>query len=87
MSVLTEKDPRDVVKAGDIVRVKVMEVDEARKRIGLSMRLNDKAGDHAGKRENQGRGPRPDRNRQQPRENKQPSNTALAAAFANARQK
>ncbi len=81
------KDPRDVVKAGDIVRVKVMEVDEARKRIGLSMRLNDKAGDHAGKRENQGRGPRPDRNRQQPRENKQPSNTALAAAFANARQK
>ncbi|PLW68349.1 Tex family protein [Pseudohalioglobus lutimaris] len=81
------KDPRDVVKAGDIVRVKVMEVDEARKRIGLSMRLNDKAGDHAGKRENQGRGPRPDRNRQPPRENKQPSNTALAAAFANARQK
>ncbi|MEC9256104.1 MAG: Tex family protein, partial [Pseudomonadota bacterium] len=33
------KDPRDVVKAGDIVKVKVMEVDVSRKRIGLSMRL------------------------------------------------
>ncbi|MAM86382.1 MAG: RNA-binding transcriptional accessory protein [unclassified Hahellaceae] len=35
------KDPRDVVKAGDIVKVKVMQVDTQRKRIGLSMRLND----------------------------------------------
>ncbi len=35
------KDPREVVKAGDIVRVKVMEVDVDRKRIGLSMRLDD----------------------------------------------
>ncbi len=38
------KDPRDVVKAGDIVRVKVMEVDVDRKRIGLSMRLSDEPG-------------------------------------------
>ena len=37
------KDPREVVKAGDIVKVKVMEVDIARKRIGLSMRMSDKA--------------------------------------------
>lgn len=37
------KDPRDVVKAGDLVKVKVMEVDIARKRIGLSMRLSDEA--------------------------------------------
>ena len=37
------KDPRDVVKAGDIVRVKVMEVDTQRKRVGLSMRLDDTA--------------------------------------------
>lgn len=36
------KDPRTVVKAGDIVRVKVMEVDTKRKRIALSMRLDDK---------------------------------------------
>jgi uncharacterized protein len=35
------KDPREVVKAGDVVKVKVMEVDVARKRIGLSMRLDD----------------------------------------------
>jgi len=35
------KDPRDVVKAGDIVKVKVMEVDIPRQRISLSMRLND----------------------------------------------
>ncbi|WP_172116171.1 Tex family protein [Halomonas hibernica] len=34
-------DPRSVVKAGDIVSVKVMSVDIARKRVGLSMRLND----------------------------------------------
>ena len=39
------KDPRDVVKAGDIVKVKVMEVDVARKRIGLSMRLGDEPGE------------------------------------------
>ncbi|MEO8104352.1 MAG: Tex family protein, partial [Betaproteobacteria bacterium] len=37
------KDPRDVVKAGDVVKVKVMEIDEKRKRIALTMRLNDTA--------------------------------------------
>lgn len=37
-------DPREVVKAGQIVKVKVMEVEVARKRIGLSMRLNDEPG-------------------------------------------
>ncbi|WP_299588699.1 Tex family protein [uncultured Microbulbifer sp.] len=44
ISALSEKfvkDPHEVVKAGDIVKVKVMEVDVARKRIGLSMRLSD----------------------------------------------
>ena len=41
------KDPRDVVKAGDIVKVKVMEVDVARKRIGLSMRMSDDANERA----------------------------------------
>lgn len=35
------KDPRSLVKAGDIVKVKVMQVDVPRKRIGLSMRLTD----------------------------------------------
>ena len=35
------KDPRDVVKAGDIVKVRVLEVDLARKRIALTCRLDD----------------------------------------------
>jgi uncharacterized protein len=39
------KDPRDVVKAGQIVKVKVMEVDVQRKRVGLSMRLSDEPGE------------------------------------------
>ena len=38
------QDPRDVVKAGDVVKVKVLEVDAPRKRIALTMRLNDSAG-------------------------------------------
>ena len=35
------KDPREVVKAGEIVKVKVLEVDIARKRVSLSRRLSD----------------------------------------------
>jgi len=35
------KDPREVVKAGDIVKVKVLEVDVARKRVALTMRMSD----------------------------------------------
>ena len=44
ISALTDKfvsDPREIVKAGEIVKVKVIEVDPARKRISLTMRLND----------------------------------------------
>jgi len=44
ISSLTDKfvsDPRDIVKAGDIVKVKVVEVDAARKRISLTMRLDE----------------------------------------------
>lgn len=37
------KDPRDVVKPGDVVRVKVQEVDIPRKRISLTLRLDDEA--------------------------------------------
>ncbi|MEO7064296.1 MAG: Tex family protein [Dokdonella sp.] len=39
------RDPREAVKAGDIVKVKVMEVDLPRKRIALSMRLDDVPGE------------------------------------------
>ena len=46
------KDPREVVKAGDIVTVTVVEVDAARKRIALTMRTGDPAAKPAG-------GPRP----------------------------
>ncbi|MBU2872534.1 Tex family protein [Marinobacter salexigens] len=41
------KDPREVVKAGDIVKVKVMEVDIPRKRIALTMRMDDQPGEKA----------------------------------------
>ncbi len=37
-------DPHEVVKSGDIVKVKVMDVDVERKRIGLSLRLDDEPG-------------------------------------------
>ncbi|WP_019028699.1 Tex family protein [Colwellia piezophila] len=46
ISSITDKfvsDPREVVKAGDIVKVKVLEVDAARKRISLTMRLDEQA--------------------------------------------
>jgi uncharacterized protein len=83
------KDPREVVKAGDIVRVKVMEIDPQRKRIGLSMRLTDKAGEQA-----TARGPsprRPGSDRKPPREkskaDRPATGGAFAAAFAEARKK
>ncbi len=49
------KDPRDVVKAGDVVKVRVVEVDAKRKRIALSMKKDD--GSAAGR--PSGGGPRP----------------------------
>jgi protein Tex len=56
------KDPRDVVKSGDVVKVKVLEVDEARQRIGLTLRLDDEVGAAARKNEGQrGGGQRQDR--------------------------
>ena len=51
------KDPRDVVKAGDIVRVKVLEVDIPRRRIALTMRLKDQP--PAGGAADRPAGPRP----------------------------
>ena len=44
MSATFVSDPREVVKSGDVVRVKVLEVDEARKRISLTLRLDDEVG-------------------------------------------
>ncbi len=83
------KDPREVVKAGDIVRVKVMEVDPARQRIALSMRLQDKPGEQQ---QNKSKGRRNHRNNTTPRQPSSPANSgantannAFAAAFAKAR--
>ncbi|MET7640061.1 Tex family protein [Streptomyces sp. NPDC005438] len=42
------KDPHDVVKPGDIVKVKVLDVDESRKRISLTLRLDDEVGAQKG---------------------------------------
>jgi len=78
------KDPREVVKAGDVVKVKVMEVDVQRKRIALSMRLDDDSRDQVKDM------PR-DKARQQKRPQKQQNktvgnvaNSAMADALAQA---
>ena len=51
-------DPRDVVKSGEVVRVKVLEVDEARKRISLTLRLDDEPGAAAKPERGEKSGPR-----------------------------
>ena len=43
------KDPRSIVKPGDIVRVKVLDVDKARKRIALTLRLDNEVGHNPGR--------------------------------------
>jgi protein Tex len=50
------KDPREVVKPGDIVRVKVLDIDIPRKRISLTLRLEDEVAKDAGQRDQQGGG-------------------------------
>ncbi|MGR4895056.1 Tex family protein [Stenotrophomonas sp. LARHCG68] len=95
------KDPRDVVKAGDIVKVKVLEVDVPRKRIALTRRLDDAPAPKKSEREergagqgmaprrdggNGGRGARPGGNgNPRPAQSAPPINNALAEAFAKAR--
>ncbi|HWD01694.1 MAG TPA: Tex family protein [Amycolatopsis sp.] len=49
------KDPRDVVKPGDIVKVKVLDVDAPRKRISLTLRLDDEPGASSSERRGGGR--------------------------------
>ncbi|MBU1816158.1 MAG: helix-hairpin-helix domain-containing protein, partial [Gammaproteobacteria bacterium] len=86
-------DAREVVKTGDIVKVKVMEVDVERKRIGLSMKLGDAPprqsgdrGDRGAPRENRfegaGRGyAQPQRRAPEPTQQ-----SAMASAFAKLQQ-
>ncbi|MFI6560642.1 Tex family protein [Streptomyces sp. NPDC050534] len=68
MSKTFVKDPRDVVKPGDIVKVKVLDIDIPRKRISLTLRLDDEAapqGQQGGGGERRQRGGRPPQQRQQ----------------------
>ena len=79
------KDPHTVVKAGQVVKVKVLEVDEKRKRIALTMRLNDTA--PAPGTRNEQRGDRNDSRRLSQHQNQRgrdqaPAGNAMAAAFA-----
>ncbi|EOG5759859.1 hypothetical protein VCSRO7_2532 [Vibrio cholerae] len=93
ISALTDRfisDPREVVKAGDIVKVKVMEVDLQRKRIALSMRLNDEPGQD--NRSQRSAAPRGGQERRAPRRDEPQGNSlggamggAFAAAFAKAK--
>ncbi|MEL7327465.1 MAG: Tex family protein [Pseudomonadota bacterium] len=86
ISALTDRfvsDPREVVKAGDIVKVKVMEVDVLRKRIGLSMRMNDEPGqDNRSQRSSAAPRRNDQQQRRQPRRDDSSSNNAMGGAFA-----
>jgi len=77
------KDPHTVVKAGQVVKVKVLEVDAKRKRIALTMRLSDAAPAPGERRDGAGRSPqRPAARPQGARREEAPGNTTMAAAFA-----
>ncbi|KOR11027.1 Tex family protein [Stutzerimonas stutzeri] len=90
ISALSEKfvkDPYEVVKAGDIVKVKVMEVDIPRNRVGLSMRMSDTPGEKTdGPRGGKPRGNAPRSERHAREDKPAPANAAMAALFANAKQ-
>ena len=75
------KDPHEVVKSGDLVKVKVLEVDLPRKRIALSMRLTDRPGAAAGPQHD----PRPRPAHKPEPQPKAAATGVLAAAFQRAR--
>ena len=82
------KDPRDVVRVGQTVSVKVLEVDVQRKRVALTMRLNDSAEPQQRRSSAPAGGARGGNERSQRRGNDQgsrqglPANSAMADAFA-----
>lgn len=82
-------DPREVVKAGDIVKVKVLDVDVQRKRISLTMRLNDEAPAATQKPQTSKAKTRPQGKNQRPQQagqkaTKPAANSAMGSAFAEA---
>jgi uncharacterized protein len=77
------------VKAGDVVRVKVLEVDLKRNRVALTMRLSERPPQpqrDAGPR-SQDRAPKPQQMKASPPPSASSAGGALAEAFARARQK
>ncbi len=83
------KDPRDVVKYGDVVRVKVLEVDPTRKRISLTMRMDDEVATPRapGAAASQKPGPRPQQGNSPKRVEKRvekPADDAVGGALAEA---
>ncbi|KZE34975.1 RNA-binding transcriptional accessory protein [Crenobacter luteus] len=87
ISALSDKfvdDPRKVVKAGDIVKVKVLEVDVPRRRIALTARLNDSLESRSANRSAGGAGVQ-GRGERRPSRHEPQGDTAMAAAFAKLR--
>jgi uncharacterized protein len=77
------RDPRSICKSGDIVRVRVVEVDERRQRIGLTMRLDDAGGTASdSSRSGKGKASGQPGKKDKPKAEDQPA-TAMAAAFRN----
>ena len=77
-------DAREVVKTGDIVKVRVTEVDVARKRIGLTMKLGEPPARRDASRDNRFEGSRPGFNQNQNRSRQDPAQvvpSAMASAF------
>ena len=85
ISVLADKfvkDPHSVVKTGDVVKVKVVDVDLQRKRIALSMRLNESVKD----KQNTAKPQKSQANKNRAKHQAPPAaNNAFALAFANAK--
>ena len=76
------KDPHTVVKAGQVVKVKVLEVDPRRKRIALTMRLSDAAPTADAKPQQKTDRHDAQRLKQQQSQERAPTGNAMAAAFA-----
>jgi uncharacterized protein len=96
ISAMTDKfisDPRDIVKTGDIVKVKVMEVDVDRKRVSFTMRMDDTPNQaakpsgqkHNPDKKNHTRPAKTNQQQTQPKQSNQMMGNAFADAFAKAK--
>ncbi|WP_339720906.1 Tex family protein [uncultured Paraglaciecola sp.] len=96
ISAMTDKfisDPRDIVKTGDIVKVKVMEVDVERKRVSFTMRMGDTPNQtaktssqkHTSDKKSHTRGAKNNQQQTQPKQSNQMMGNAFADAFAKAK--